>query len=200
MRLIVGLGNPGADYSNSRHNVGFLCINRLARRHGMALKGQQGRARTGIGEIGGEAVVLAKPQTYVNNSGESVSMLLDRLTLDPDDLIVIYDDFSLPLGKMRIRRGGGSGGHNGMKSIIASLGSQEFPRIRVGIGRPASGGAPNGKVATSATTYVLGDFTPEERALVNEVTSTVSDAVDCIFTEGIEVAMNRFNSLVAPSL
>ncbi len=194
MKLIVGLGNPGRAYRNNRHNVGFACIDHLAKRYSISVARRQARARVGIGEVAGIPVMLAKPQTYMNQSGESVSILMRRLALPTGDLIVIYDDFSLPLGKIRIRERGGSGGHNGMKSIIASLGRQDFPRIRVGIGQPAKGGLPEHEDTSEAVAYVLSDFTPAEKEAIAEVLSRVGDAIECILTEGTLVAMNRFNS------
>ena len=199
MKLIVGLGNPGRSYPNSRHNVGFGCINYLSRRYGIPVKSRKALARIGTGEVEGIPIALAKPQTFMNQSGDSVSMLVSRLAVDIEDLIVIYDDFSLPLGRIRIRQRGGSGGHNGMKSIIASLESREFPRIRIGIGHPAEGGVPKKKGMPEAAAYVLSDFTPDERVIVNEVLSRVADAIHCILTDGIVVAMNRYNSLGSPS-
>ena len=158
-------------------------MNHLARRHRISLRGLKSRAKLGTGEIAGEAVVLAKPQTYMNLSGESVRLLVRRYAVPVEDLLVIYDDLDLPVGKLRIRERGGSGGHKGMESIIAALESDEFCRIRVGIGRPVG----------DAVSYVLRGFTAEEKRIVDRVLATVSDAVWCILTEGAETAMNRFN-------
>ncbi len=140
MKLIVGLGNPGKEYSTNRHNIGFLCINHFARIHRITLDKKQGKARVGTGTVAGNDVVLAKPQTYMNASGVSVSQLMQKYKIALEDLIVVHDDLDLPLGKIRIRQGSSAAGHNGIKSIIASLGTQDFIRIRVGISRPQAPG------------------------------------------------------------
>ena len=136
MKLIVGLGNPGRAYANNRHNIGFICLNHFARSQGIKFDQKQGLARIGLGEVAGNKLVLAKPQTYVNLSGESVSRLVRKFNINLDDLMVIHDDLDLPLAKIRISHGSSSGGHKGIESIIQELGSQDFTRIRVGIGRP----------------------------------------------------------------
>ena len=191
MKLIIGLGNPGREYAHNRHNIGFLCLNHFARQHDIRFDRKQGKARTGTGRVDDIEVVLAKPQTFMNRSGQSLSLLLKKFNIALDDLIVIHDDIDLPLGKIRIRRSGGSGGHKGINSIIAELGSQDFIRIRAGIGRPepAMAEADEGKIID----YVLSDFTLEERQVVGEVVSRVSEAILCVLTEGVEVAMNRYN-------
>jgi PTH1 family peptidyl-tRNA hydrolase len=187
MKLIVGLGNPGRIYVNSRHNVGFKCLDFLARRHGIRLSKRRAKSKIGTGDIAGLNVVLAKPQTFVNLSGEAVAQLVRNFAIPLSDLIVIYDDLDLPLGKLRIRGRGGAGGHRGMASIIALLGSQEFPRIRVGI-------SPGQDIRELKTPdYVLSDFAPEEKTIINELYVKVSDAIYCLLSEGIEAAMNRFN-------
>ncbi|MBE0415128.1 MAG: aminoacyl-tRNA hydrolase [Dehalococcoidia bacterium] len=182
-KLIVGLGNPGKSYVNNRHNVGFQCIDHFAQAHRISVKERKARAKVGFGEVVGKRVVLAKPRTFMNASGEAVGRLVRQLGAPLDDLLVIYDDLDLPLGKVRIRQRGGAAGHKGIQSIIVSLGSDQFPRIRVGIGRPDG----------DEVAYVLSDFTPAEKEIVNEVVATVSDAIYCILTEGIEAAMNRYN-------
>jgi PTH1 family peptidyl-tRNA hydrolase len=187
MKLIVGLGNPGRIYVNNRHNAGFKCLDFLARRHGIRLSKRRARAKIGTGEIAGLNVVLAKPQTFVNLSGEAVAQLVKRFAVPPSDLIVVYDDLDLPLGKIRIRERGGAGGHKGMASIIALLGSREFPRIRVGI-------SPGQDIRGLKTPdYVLSNFAPEEETIINELYVKVADAIYCLLSEGIEAAMNRFN-------
>ncbi|MFQ5924935.1 MAG: aminoacyl-tRNA hydrolase [Dehalococcoidia bacterium] len=183
MKLIVGLGNPGKAYLNNRHNVGFRCIDHFARLNRILLTKRQQRAKVGIGEVVEKKVVLAKPRTFMNLSGQSVSRLVRYFGVPLEDLLLIHDDLDLPLGKVRIRLRGGSAGHRGVESIIASLGSQDFPRIRVGIGRPDG----------DETAYVLTDFSAEERELVEEAISKVADAIYCILSEGIEAAMNRYN-------
>jgi len=191
MKLIVGLGNPGFLYSRNRHNVGFICVSHLARMRDIRFDKKQGQARTGIGNIAGNRVVLARPQTYMNASGESVSALLRKLNLTPADLIVIHDDLDLPPGKIRLRLGGSSGGHKGIDSIIARIGTQDFYRVRVGIGRPENGEDAAKEDAVIA--YVLADFTPEEKKIIDMVIPQVSEAIICLLAEGLTAAMNKYN-------
>ena len=193
MKLIVGLGNPGRGYAHNRHNIGFLCLNRFARTQGIRFDKKQGKARIGMGEVAGNKAVLAKPQTYMNLSGQSVSLLVRKFDIALDDLIVIHDDLDLPLGKIRISRGSGSGGHKGIDSIIYSLGSQDFSRLRVGIGRPV---VPPGYTPISEDdiiAYVLSDFTAEEKQIISQVISRVSEAIRCLLSEGLTTAMNKYN-------
>jgi len=193
MKLIVGLGNPGYIYSHNRHNIGFMCLRHFARTQGIRLDKKQGNARTGTGEVSGNKVVLARPQTYMNSSGESVSKLVKKFKINPDDLLVIHDDLDLPIGKIRIRHGSSSGGHKGINSIIAHLGNRDFYRIRVGIGRPDTvATSPRDKEA-EVIAYVLSDFTPEEEKTVTCVISEVSQAILCLLNEGLAAAMNRYN-------
>jgi PTH1 family peptidyl-tRNA hydrolase len=192
MKLIVGLGNPGRGYARNRHNIGFRCLNHFARRQGIRFDSRRGKARTGVGEVAGGGVILAKPQTFVNLSGLPVSRLVKKYDVALSDLLVVYDDLDLPLGKVRLRCGGGSGGHKGVSSIISSLGSQDFPRLRVGIGRPATDENPVG-TDEGVISYVLGDFTPEEARIVAQVIPKVSEAIVCFLTEGISSAMNKYN-------
>ena len=190
MKLIVGLGNPGTAYSFNRHNIGFLCINHIAKSHGIALDKKQGKARTGKGIIAGIEVLLAKPQTYMNNSGQAVRLLMQKYDLDIDDLIVIHDDIDLPFGKIRIKNSSGAGGHNGIKSIIDCLGTQDFVRIKIGISRPQREGEP---AEDTIVDYVLGNFEDEDKPLLKEVIKQAGDAVVCILKEDLVTAMNRFN-------
>jgi len=183
MKLIVGLGNPGRAYANSRHNVGFRCVGHFARLHHIPLTERRQRAKVGMGVVADTEVVLAKPRTFMNRSGEAVSQLLRRFKISVEDLIVIHDDLDLPLGRVRIRQRGSSAGHKGLQSIIDSLESQDFPRIRVGIGRPDG----------DEVSYVLSDFTTAEKTAIEEAIVTVSDAIHCILAEGIEAAMNKYN-------
>jgi PTH1 family peptidyl-tRNA hydrolase len=193
MKLIVGLGNPGFGYAGNRHNIGFMCIRHLARMHGIRFDKKQGHARTGTGEINGEKVVLARPQTFMNTSGESVSRLVKKLKISPSDLIVIHDDLDLPTGKVRIRQGGRSAGHKGIDSIIAHLGNPDFFRVRVGIGRPERfEDSPVDKEA-AVINYVLSNFTPEEKRVIKRAIPEVSRAIVCLLTEGITTAMNKYN-------
>ena len=193
MKLIVGLGNPGFLYARNRHNIGFMCVSHLARTQGIRFDKKQGYARTGTGKIAGNRVVLARPQTYMNSCGESVSRLLKRLNINLSDLIVIHDDLDLPLGKIRIRLGGSSSGHKGIDSIIAHLGSQDFCRIRVGIGRPTTLESFIQDKEAEVIAYVLSDFTPEEKDIITGVIPSVSQAILCLLTEGLTAAMNKFN-------
>ena len=193
MKLIVGLGNPGRGYVNNRHNIGFVCLNYFARTQGIRFDKKQGRARTGRGEVAGSAVILARPQTYMNLSGGSVSRLVRKFNIDPNNLLVVHDDLDLPSGKIRIRQGGSSGGHKGIESIISCLGSQDFPRLRIGIGRPA---VPPGAAEISEAdviAYVLSDFSPEEKQIIIQVIPKVSEAILCFLTEGLTAAMNKYN-------
>ncbi len=185
MKVIVGLGNPGAEYATTRHNVGFMVIDRLVSDLDAAVKKKMFRALVGRGQIGDEKVVLAKPQTYMNLSGEAVGALLNWYKLAATDLIVIYDDLDLPLGKLRIRPKGGPGGHKGIQSIIRVLGTENFPRIRIGIGRPSWSGF--------EADYVLGRFASEEAEEIKEALDLAAKAVHCIVLEGVDRAMNIYN-------
>jgi PTH1 family peptidyl-tRNA hydrolase len=185
MKLIVGLGNPGKLYAKNRHNVGFRFINHLARQHHILLKSHHARARIGSGEVDGEPVILAKPRTFINLSGESVSLLIARLALPLDDLLVVYDELDLPLGKIRLRKGGSSGGHKGLASIITSLGGDDFIRLRLGIGHPEEG--------RDVVAYVLSDFTPDEEGVIGEAMKKAAEAVSCLLSQGLTVAMNKYN-------
>jgi len=191
MKLIVGLGNPGQEYSGNRHNIGFLCINYLSKKHRIELDEKRGKARIGVGNIAGQPVVLAKPQTYMNLSGESVVPLMQRYLVKLEDLIVIHDDLDLPFGKIRIRPDSSAGGHNGIKSIIGCLGTQNFIRLRVGISRPQN---PEQDKFVSIKDYVLGDFGEEDQPLLETTLQRVSEAVVTLITAGLHPAMNKFNA------
>jgi PTH1 family peptidyl-tRNA hydrolase len=193
MKLIVGLGNPGRGYARNRHNIGFMCLGDFARKQGIRFDRKRGKARTGIGEVAGEGVILARPQTFMNLSGESVSRLVSGFDIALDDLLVVHDDLDLSLGKIRLRRGGSSGGHKGVDSIISSLGSEDFPRLRVGIGRPASS-ENHTESGEGIISYVLSDFTPVEKQIVTQVIPRVSEAMLYLLTEGLSAAMNRYNN------
>jgi PTH1 family peptidyl-tRNA hydrolase len=192
MKLIVGLGNPGFLYTRNRHNIGFMCVSHLARTRKIMFDRKQGHARTGIGNIAGHRVVLARPQTYMNASGESVSALMRKLNVSAANIVVIHDDLDLPLGKIRLRWGGSSGGHKGIDSIIANIGTPDFYRVRVGIGRPEI----DSKVAdkeSAVIDYVLKDFTQEEKKIIDDVIPQVSEAIVYLLSEGLTKAMNRYN-------
>ena len=182
--LIVGLGNPGAQYASTRHNVGFRVLELLAERHKIVFKGVEKRSMVAYGEIEEQPVVLAKPLTFMNLSGESIAPLLRTLELTPQDLLVVVDEMDLPVGKIRLRPGGSAGGHNGLKSLVQHLRTEEFPRLRLGVGRP-SGGA--------TVDHVLSKFTRAELEPIREGIEGSADAVEAILRDGLEAAMNRFN-------
>ncbi len=186
MFIIVGLGNPSKEYEGTRHNAGFEVIDRIADKYNISVDGKKHRALIGKGIIGGEKVILAKPQTFMNLSGESVRSLLDYYKVDEEqELIVIYDDISLDNGQIRIRAKGSAGGHNGIKNIIAHLGSQVFPRVRVGVGEKP----PKYDLAD----YVLGHFSKEEQVLMDEGYDHTVHAVEMILEGNISDAMNEYN-------
>jgi len=185
MFMIAGLGNPGKEYDNTRHNVGFAAIDILAEQYKIEVREKKHRALCGKGIIGGERVILIKPQTYMNLSGESIRAVKDFYRLECDEIIVIFDDVSLAPGQLRIRRGGSAGGHNGIKNIISHLGTQEFPRIKVGIGaKPAE---------MDLAAYVLSRFSQGEQRLMEEAFRDAGAAAVAIMREGTERAMNMFN-------
>jgi PTH1 family peptidyl-tRNA hydrolase len=185
MKVIVGLGNPGADYDRTRHNLGFMLVDLLAERAGCRVTRPEDQSLVGRGRLAGVDVALAKPQTYMNLSGDSVKALAKRYEAKPEDVVVTVDDVALPFGRIRVRPGGGAGGHNGLKSIIARLGTQEFPRVRMGI-------APDHPVDDLAR-FVLQPFPRAVRDEVDKMLWTAADAVESILTEGVETAMQRFN-------
>ncbi len=186
MQLLVGLGNPGAQYLQTRHNIGFLAVERLAERHGLRFGTRRAHAELAEGVIGGQRVVLAKPQTYMNLSGRSVVGLKNWYKIDlAAGLLVIYDDLDLPFGKLRLRSQGSAGTHNGMRSIVNLTGSTAFPRLRIGIDKPP----PQWDTAA----YVLGKFTCAEQEALPAILEQACDAMEAVVQEGIEAAMNRFN-------
>jgi PTH1 family peptidyl-tRNA hydrolase len=193
IRLIVGLGNPGSEYSGNRHNVGFRTINRLAKRNGIELS-VSGQSALGKGRIGEHEVALAKPRTFVNKSGDAIWNLIKRLDIDDArELLVVHDELDLPVGKVRLRARGGSGGYKGLKSIIDATGTDEFARLRIGIGRPVVNGEPSWDPEHVAN-YVLSDPPPDERALLDEAVERAVEAIECAVTEGVERAMAKFNT------
>jgi PTH1 family peptidyl-tRNA hydrolase len=196
MKIIVGLGNPGKEYTVSRHNVGFMCLNYFAKQHKIPIESKKAHARTGEGVVGGVPVVLAKPFTFMNRSGHSVKEILRKHDLKAEDLIVVHDDMDLPLGKIRIRVGGSSAGHKGITSIIAELATPEFTRLRVGIGHPEVPAAERGEGAPRVIDYVLKGFSTDEKAVLNKVIARVDEAIVCIITSDVGDAMTRFNGVV----
>ena len=184
MRLIVGLGNPGVRYRWTRHNLGFRVLDRLSRQNRIPIDRKRFKSLVGEGLIGKEKVVLVKPQTYINRSGIAVKALVEGYKASPEDLIVCCDDMNLALGRIRIRRKGSSGGHKGLGSIIDSLQTEDFPRLRIGIARGCKEGL---------TDYVLAGFKRGERAMIDAALNSASLAVELILKEGIASAMNRYN-------
>ena len=184
--LIVGLGNPGREYSRNRHNVGFQVIDRLAARHDMAFSRLLHGAFVTSGKIEGRPVVLAKPHAFMNLSGTPVAALMRFYKVLPEDLLVVFDDLDLPVGTIRLRPEGGSGGQNGLKSIIDRIGTPQFSRVRIGIGRPP------GRMDPAA--YVLQDFGPDQQALISDVIDRAVDAIQAWLRDGITLAMSKFNA------
>jgi PTH1 family peptidyl-tRNA hydrolase len=186
MWLIVGLGNPGERYARTRHNIGFEGLDTLARRHNLEFRGKRANSLIAEGNIAGQRVALVKPQTFMNLSGQAVSALRGWYKIDPArELLVVYDDLDLPFGKLRLRERGSAGTHNGMRSIVGQLGSNEFPRLRVGIDQPP------GKMDAAA--YVLSRFRKEEEAELPFLLDTIADAVELLLREGLTAAMNKYN-------
>lgn len=184
MHLVVGLGNPGTRYADTRHNIGARVIEGAAARWAVPLKSSD-QARMGTGRLGSAAVALAIPLSWMNESGPAVSALLTRHALSPDELIVVHDDLDLPLGRVRIKLKGGPGGHNGLRSIIDELGSDEFVRVKLGVGRPPTG--------VDAADFVLAPLLSEERETVDELCVRAVDALECLLLEGPSAAMNKFH-------
>jgi len=193
MKLIVGLGNPGRIYAHNRHNIGFMCLNHLTKKLGIKLDKKQGQTRTGTGKIAGNKLLVARPQTSMNLSGQAVNWLVRKFNVNLEDLLVIHDDLDLPPGKIRISRGSGSGGHKGVDSIITQLGSADFYRIRIGIGRPPDTESSNLDKEAEIIDHVLNDFTPEEKPAIKKVVPKVSEAILCLLNEGLTTAMNKYN-------
>jgi len=185
LKLVVGLGNPGETYEGTRHNLGFMVLDRLAARHGTSVDIKKKKSMVGRIKLGKERVMLLKPQTFVNLSGEAVLYMASFLRVMPENIIVVCDDINLPLGKIRVRRYGSSGGHNGVKSLIQFLRSDNFPRVRIGIGSPKEG--------EELEKFVLGKFTPEELEVINPAMDKACDAIELIIQGEIDKAMNLYN-------
>ena len=190
MKLIVGLGNPGREYAGTRHNVGFDVIERLATRHRIVVAKRTMQSVIGDGAIGGERVILCRPMTFMNLSGEAVGALTRYYRIEPCDIIVVLDEVALPPGQIRLRFKGSAGGHNGLANIIQHLGTSEFPRIRIGVGAAKAGGLVG---------HVLSKFPAQEQELIDEATIRTCEAVECAISDGFEMAMNRFNVRTEPS-
>ena len=185
MKIIVGLGNPGSEYAKTRHNVGFMMIDALAQHLNINLWKDKFNAQIAEGRIGSEKVILVKPQTYMNNSGEAVGPLMRWYKLTPEDIIVAHDDMDIPAGTIRIRKKGSSGGHNGIKSLIAHVGSENFARVRLGIGRPLPG--------WTVVNHVLAPFPAEDKVEVDKAIKYLIPAIECIVTQSLDIAMNKYN-------
>lgn len=183
MYIIAGLGNPGKKYENTRHNIGFITLDFLAERHDIKINKIKHKALVGEGRIAGQKVLLVKPQTYMNLSGESLREVMDYYKVDIEDMIVIYDDIDLDAGAVRIRKKGGPGTHNGMRSIVQHLGT-DFPRIRMGIGKDKRG---------DLVDFVLGGFTKEDKEVLEPAVERAALSIECYVDEGIEKAMNKYN-------
>lgn len=183
MFLIVGLGNPGREYDNTRHNIGFDAIDVIADRYNIEVSRIKFKGVYGEGFINGEKIILLKPTTYMNLSGESIREVMDFYKLSQEDILVIYDDVSLDVGRIRIREKGSAGGHNGIKSIIANIGTDVFSRIKVGVGKPQG----------DLVKHVLGTFSKEDREDLNKVLQTVAEATETIIKEDAKEAMNKYN-------
>ena len=193
VRLIVGLGNPGAKYAGNRHNIGFMCVDRFAQDNSLSFTRSSSRAKIVESRITGHDIVLAKPQTFMNDSGSSMGGLVRKFKVKFENLIIIHDDLDLPLGRIRIRLGGSSAGHKGINSIVQHIGNQEFIRVRIGIGRP------NGQETVQngddeVISHVLGDFTAEEKELMQQVIPCVSEVIQTLLNASLTEAMNKYNS------
>ena len=186
MHCLIGLGNPGPEYAETRHNVGFRVIDLLAERHSIRLRRRRLRSEVGEGKIASQRVLLVEPQTFMNNSGEAAAQVVSYFDLQPQDLLIIYDDLDLELGTLRLRRGGSAGTHKGMRSIVEHLDTEKIPRLRLGIGPlPAQ---------ADAVEFVLSAFGGAEIATIEEMLTRAAEAVEYFLTEGIEAAMNKFNT------
>ena len=184
--IVVGLGNPGDKYENTRHNAGFLVMDELARRGNFSIQKVKHKALTNTAVIGGQGVLVMKPTTYMNLSGEAVGDAARFYKIPADHVLVVSDDTDLPVGKLRIRKNGSAGGHNGLKSIIQHLGTDQFPRIRVGVGEKPH---PDYDLAD----WVLGKFTGEDKKAIDAAVKKAADAIECIVKDGIDRGMNKFN-------
>jgi peptidyl-tRNA hydrolase, PTH1 family len=196
VKLIVGLGNPGPEYAFTPHNAGFLAMDRIAEICDVQIANRRGRALTVRTKLAGHEVLLAKPETFMNLSGLSVAALLNELELGVEDLIVLYDELAIPLGTLRIRERGSAGGHNGVKSISGVLGTEEWLRIRIGVGKPPL--ETGREVKAGGTTYLLSPMRKAELAVLDEVLDKAVRAVEAVLTKGVGATMNEFNRKVEP--
>jgi PTH1 family peptidyl-tRNA hydrolase len=186
LKLVVGLGNPGERYADTRHNIGFMVVSRLAARAGVALKRSGYQGIYGVGRLAGAEVTALLPQTYMNRSGASVAPACQSLGIAPGDLIVVHDEIDLPFGTLRVKVGGGHGGHNGLRSIVDALGHGDFVRVRLGVGRPPAGG--------DVSAYVLSRFSSAERTLLDGYLDAAGEALEFLLQRGAQDAMNTYNN------
>ncbi len=196
MKLIIGLGNPGIEYQFTPHNAGFLAVDRIAEDCGVTLSNRRGRALTARAKLAGQDVLLAKPETYMNLSGLSVAALIQEFEISPADIIVLYDELALPLGTIRIRERGSANGHNGVKSISGVLGTEEWLRIRIGVGRQrkdVAALADGREIKAGGKDYLLSPMRKQELAVLDEVLDRARGAVEMVLTQGVSAAMNEFN-------
>lgn len=194
MKLIVGLGNPGMEYLLTPHNAGFMAIDRIAQLCDVAVANRRGRAETGRARLMGNDVLLAKPETFMNLSGLSVGALLKELNLGIEDLIVLYDELAIPMGQIRVRERGSAGGHNGVKSISGVLGTEEWTRIRIGVGKPPT--ETGREIKAGGTSYLLSPLRKSELAALDDGLDLAVRAVEAVLTKGVSAAMNEFNRKV----
>jgi len=191
VKLIVGLGNPGIEYQFTPHNAGFLAVDRIAEDCGVMITNRRGRALTARAKLAGQDVLLAKPETFMNLSGLSVAALIQELEISPKDIIVLYDELALPLGTIRIRERGSANGHNGVKSISGVLGTEEWLRIRIGVGKPVL--ADGREIKAGGKDYLLSPMRKQELAVLDEVLDRARGAVEMVLTQGVSAAMSEFN-------
>lgn len=188
MKIVVGLGNPDKKYEGTRHNIGFVAIDYLARKYNISVDTKKHKGLIGKGMIDGQKVLLVKPQTYMNLSGECLRSIMDFYKLYPEDFIIIYDDINLDVGRIRIRKKGSAGGHNGIKSIISHLGGQDFPRLRIGVGEKPKG--------MDLANYVLGKFSKGENEIYDKLMPNVAGAIECMVWDDVDKAMNDYNKSI----
>lgn len=185
MKIVAGLGNPGSEYEKTKHNVGFMFVDALAEKLGVTDWKDKFDAKIGEARIGAEKVLLVKPQTYMNESGQAIGPLMNFYKLGAEDLIVVHDDMDIPAGTIRIRKKGSAGGHNGIKSVLAHVGDEHFARVRIGIGRPMPG--------WTVVNHVLAPFVPEDVPKIDEAIKYLVPAVECMVTDDVDKAMNQYN-------
>tara|TARA_Y100000590_G_scaffold196295_1_gene222881 strand:+ start:5618 stop:6226 length:609 start_codon:yes stop_codon:yes gene_type:complete len=185
LTIVVGLGNPGVKYKNTRHNVGSWCLDRIVDAHSIIINKKKRYFEFGQGDIGNKKIILARSRTFMNESGRAIQSLMTKYNVSPANLLILYDDMDLPAGSMRLRARGSSGGHNGMKSIVDAIGTTEFPRLRIGIGRP--------EFAEQNISHVLSEASLDELKRINQALCSATQAVEMFLVDGIDASMDRFN-------